>query len=103
MYCRKCGNELGFKDKFCGVCGEPVVSTTNTNTTTTVVDPKTKEDLEKVLFVLFGIFAPLICLIFSLIIKNDKPEAAKIGIIVSISRLYVTIMSLFLTFIKVFF
>ena len=34
MYCKKCGNELAPRNKFCGKCGDKIISNMNRNKTT---------------------------------------------------------------------
>lgn len=86
MFCRNCGNQLTDNDKFCGKCGTPafvpnaVQTTPMVNNTARGVDTNT----EKILYGAVGFISPLIGLVISLASKKDKPEAAKIGIIVSV-------------------
>ncbi len=100
MYCSNCGKEFGHDDKFCGNCGnpnpkftEPVNEVVKSNSSFT--DPNT----EKILYGVVGFLAPVIGLILSLVTRKDKPEAAKVGLIVSIIRLAINFIYLFFLFI----
>ncbi|MBQ4031797.1 MAG: zinc-ribbon domain-containing protein [Bacilli bacterium] len=99
MYCRKCGNELKDNDKFCGKCGEPK-AVVNNNPTVDTTTPKENPN-EKILYGALGFISPIVGLIVSLLSKKDKPEAAKVGIIVSCIRfafnvIYVIVYFLFI-------
>ncbi len=89
MYCRECGNELGSNDLFCGKCGAARIQ--NQQSVAQAVNT-TSNKTDKVLYGVVGFFAPLVGLILSLATKKDKPEAAKIGIIVSVIRLVLNLI-----------
>ncbi len=86
MFCRNCGNQLTDNDKFCGKCGTPAFVPNTVQSAPVVNTPAkgTDTSTEKILYGAVGFISPLIGLVISLASKKDKPEAAKIGIIVSI-------------------
>ena len=90
MYCRECGKELGSHDLFCGKCGAARVQ--NQQSVAQTVNTDSNNTTDKVLYGVVGFFAPLIGLILSLATRKDKPEAAKIGIIVSVIRLVLNLI-----------
>lgn len=93
MYCRNCGNELKDSDKFCDNCGASRFGTNNDSQKNSFkVQSETQGDL--FIYVALSLFLPVIGLILSIITKEEKPKAAKAGLIVSTSVLVLAILLL---------
>ena len=93
MYCRNCGNELKDSDKFCDNCGASRFGTNNdTKTNNVQVANETQTDL--FVYVALSLFLPIVGLILSIITKDEKPKAAKAGLIISTSVLVLAILLL---------
>jgi len=94
MFCRNCGNKLEDNDKFCGVCGTPKFTPNNVQGTPVINNGTKQQDNtnDKVIFGVIGFFAPIVGIILSIVSQKEKPEAAKVGLIVSIIRFGLNIL-----------